>query len=181
MVTKPMTNTVELARELAQNGIAANAAKTDSTASFPEASIKALGESGLLGLMVPKAHGGKEATIREFVDTVSEIAASCASTGMIFVMHCCATHVIKNTLGDAAAAPILRDIAAGKHLTTLACSERGTGTHFYASHSTSKKRTANICYPAKNASSPAPDTPTATSSPPRQPRTADRSPPLSTW
>ena len=139
MVTKPMTNTVELARELAQNGIATNAAKTDSTASFPEASIKALGESGLLGLMVPKAHGGKEATIREFVDTVSEIAASCASTGMIFVMHCCATHVIKNTLDDDAAAPILRDIAAGKHLTTLACSERGTGTHFYASHSTSKK------------------------------------------
>jgi alkylation response protein AidB-like acyl-CoA dehydrogenase len=59
------------------------------------------------------------------------LARADASTALCFGMHCVATAVL-----DAKATPwlvdsVLRPIAAGQHLTTLALSEAGTGSHFY--------------------------------------------------
>jgi alkylation response protein AidB-like acyl-CoA dehydrogenase len=115
--------------------IAGRAAETDASGKFPQENIKTLGDSGLLGMFVPKQHGGMEANSAEFARAAQKVGGACASTGMIFVMHNCAIYMMNKHWSDAA--EILTAAAKGKHLSTLACSERGTGANFYASFSTS--------------------------------------------
>lgn len=117
--------------------LAANARSTDREAKFPAENIKLLGEHNYLGLLVPTKLGGQAASALEFAETVQSIGCACASTGMIFVMHCCGIDMLSkhSTKSD----KILREAAAGKHLSTIACSERGTGANFYASFSKSEE------------------------------------------
>ena len=70
--------------------------------------------------------------MRGFAGVVEELAGKCASTAMIYVMHVAASQAIatSSTLGDRDS--ILRDIAAGQHLTTLAFSESGSRSQFWA-------------------------------------------------
>lgn len=109
---------------------------TDSQARFPSEGVKLLGESGLMGLLVPAEQGGMAASADQFVVAVQTISSICASTGMIFVMHCCAVETVARHSTHFLA--LLKASAEGKHLSTLACSERGTGANFYASFSTSR-------------------------------------------
>jgi alkylation response protein AidB-like acyl-CoA dehydrogenase len=69
---------------------------------------------------------------RAFAAVVEELAAADASAAMIYVMHVTGAQAIASseTLADRDA--ILRDIAAGKHLTTLALSEKGSRSQFWA-------------------------------------------------
>ena len=119
-------------REIVQSSIAPNAIETDANATFPKASIQALADSGFFGLTLPKDVGGMGQPPRVFVAIVEEIALACASTAMIYVMHIAATQGIlhSKTLGHRE--PLLRDIASGKHLTTLAFSESGSRSQFWA-------------------------------------------------
>jgi alkylation response protein AidB-like acyl-CoA dehydrogenase len=63
---------------------------------------------------------------------VERLAGACASTAMVTVMHYCATAVLE------AHGPehVRRDVAAGRHLTTLAFSEVGSRSQFWAPLST---------------------------------------------
>lgn len=124
------TAVVERAARIARDVIEKESAAVDRERKFPRAGMKALGEAGLLGLSLPKKWGGLEQGPRTFAAVAETIARACPSTGMVYVMHVCATNVI-------AAAPeanerLLRDIAAGKHVSTLAFSERGSRSHFWA-------------------------------------------------
>ncbi len=112
-----------------------NADVTDREARFPAENVKLLGERGLLGLLVPEVHGGSAADAEQFIKVVRTIASGCASTGMVFVMHSCAIDTIAKN--QPSMSQVLSDAAKGKHLSTLACSERGTGANFYASFSKS--------------------------------------------
>ncbi len=108
--------------------IAPAAAETDRAGAFPRQNIDALGAAGLLGLISAKEAGGMGLGMRAAALTVERIAQDCASTAMIVCMHYAATAVIEQ-LGrpDARAA-----IASGKHLTTLAFSEAGSRSQFWA-------------------------------------------------
>ena len=64
-----------------------NAAQVDADARFPQESIDALMQAGLMGLCVPSTAGGKEEGPRTFAAVVEELATACASTAMIYVMH----------------------------------------------------------------------------------------------
>jgi alkylation response protein AidB-like acyl-CoA dehydrogenase len=55
---------------------------------------------------------------------------------MVYVMHVSATQVIAASTSLAERDALLREIAAGRHLTTLALSERGSRSHFWAPVST---------------------------------------------
>jgi len=122
---------VERTRDIAARVIAPAAAENDRAGNWPESSIQALADAGLFGLTVSKELGGVGAGPFEFVTVVEELASACASTAMIFVMHVCGTEVIKQS-----SMPnrdlLLKDIVAGKHLTTLAFSEKGSRSHFWA-------------------------------------------------
>ena len=101
---------------------------TDRDAAFPRAAIRALGEAGLLGLTSSTEVGGMGLGLSEAAQVVERIAVACPSTAMVVTMHYCGTAVIEKFGSEA----IRRDIAAGRHLTTLAWSEAGSRSHFWA-------------------------------------------------
>ena len=111
---------------------AKHAAEVDAKGRFPEEAMAALGKEGLLGLCVPKAAGGMGASPALFCAVVEEIAAACASTAMVYVMHVTAAQPIATSTTLAGKEGLLADIAAGRHLTTLAFSEKGSRSHFWA-------------------------------------------------
>lgn len=108
--------------------IAPQALVTDQQAIFPRAAIDALGEAGLLGLTTAKEMGGMGLGLAEAAVVIEAIAAACASTAMIVTMHYAANAVLE-TFADEA---VRRQVASGKHLSTLAWSESGSRSHFWA-------------------------------------------------
>jgi len=112
--------------------IAPAASETDSAGTFPRAALDALGAAGLLGLVSAREVGGLGEGHRAAAHVVERIARSCASTAMIVCMHYAAAAVVE-AHGPMAAR---RDVAAGRALATLAFSEAGSRSHFWAPVST---------------------------------------------
>jgi alkylation response protein AidB-like acyl-CoA dehydrogenase len=120
------------AEAVARDVLAKYAADVDKTARWPAESIDALKNGGFLGLTVPTSHGGAGEGPRTFAAVVAKLAEGCASTAMIYLMHVVATQSIAAATGFGRRDPVLKDIAAGKHLSTLAFSEKGSRSHFWA-------------------------------------------------
>jgi alkylation response protein AidB-like acyl-CoA dehydrogenase len=108
--------------------ITPSAADVDSAARFPRPAIDAMSQAGLLGLISAKEIGGMGEGMRAASYVVEKIAEACGSTAMVVCMHYAATAVIEKHGTEA----IRRQIAAGKHLSTLAFSEAGSRSHFWA-------------------------------------------------
>ncbi|HEY7545281.1 MAG TPA: acyl-CoA dehydrogenase family protein [Blastocatellia bacterium] len=120
--------TASIARDVALP----SAAEVDAEARFPQESLAALARGGLLGLTVPKEFGGKGQGPRAFAAAVEELAQGCTSAAMIYVMHISAAQALIASTELARREEILRDVAAGRHLTTLAFSEKGSRSQFWA-------------------------------------------------
>src|SRR5262245_32309110 len=114
------------AETVARDVLAKHAADVDRTARWPAVSIDAIAKAGLLGLIVPASHGGAGEGPRAFSTVLSKLAEACASTGMIYLMHVCGTSVVIAAQNFPKRDAVLKDIAAGKHLSTLAFSEKGS-------------------------------------------------------
>jgi alkylation response protein AidB-like acyl-CoA dehydrogenase len=119
-----MTN--ELTRVLDEE-----ARRTDAEGKWPERSMKTLAESGLLGLTLPRESGGEGAGMRKFAEVTEQIAMHCASTAMIYLMHVCGVQVIVAS-SSPRRSELAQKIAAGKAVATLAFSEKGSRSHFWA-------------------------------------------------
>ena len=117
-------------RAVANETVAANAARVDRERVYPADNLKALGAAGALGLVVPAEHGGTGGGLVALAEACEAVGAACASTGMVFLMH----EVTAATIaigGGGRAAGLLSRLATGEVIGTLAFSERGTGAHFY--------------------------------------------------
>ncbi|HEX7151583.1 MAG TPA: acyl-CoA dehydrogenase family protein [Thermoanaerobaculia bacterium] len=123
---------LETATQLAAGIVAANAAAVDEAGTFPRQNLDALASAGLLGLCVPAQLGGGGQSMRAFAGVVEELATACPSTAMIYVMHVTAAQAIASSPTLKQRDEILREIAAGRHLTTLAFSETGSRSQFWA-------------------------------------------------
>jgi alkylation response protein AidB-like acyl-CoA dehydrogenase len=108
-----------------------HAREVDTSGRFPRESIAALG-SELLGMCVPEEYGGGGQGLRAFAAVSEALAQGCSSTAMVFVMHVSAVQAIAASPTLARKAGLLREIAAGRHLTTLALSEKGSRSQFWA-------------------------------------------------
>jgi alkylation response protein AidB-like acyl-CoA dehydrogenase len=109
--------------------IAAHHAADVDRGQFPTETLQALGAAGLLGLVSATEVGGKGCGLVAAAHVVDRLARECASTAMVVTMHYCATAVIEaHGPRETRAA-----IAGGKHLTTLAFSEVGSRSQFWAS------------------------------------------------
>ncbi|MFL6446615.1 MAG: acyl-CoA dehydrogenase family protein [Bryobacteraceae bacterium] len=122
------------AREIASRVLAPSAGENDKAGRFSSEAVESLGESGLLGLMLPVDVGGSGLGSRSFAAVVSTLAEADASVAMVYIMHILGAAVISSARSSAkeAVAPILREIGAGRHLSTLAFSEAGSRSHFWA-------------------------------------------------
>jgi alkylation response protein AidB-like acyl-CoA dehydrogenase len=112
--------------------VAPGATAVDVSGEFPRAQVDALGAAGILALTVPAEHGGAGAGLREAVEVVRELGSVCGSTAMVVTMHYAAVAAL-TAAGDK---ETLTAIAGGGHLSTLAFSERGSRSHFWAPLST---------------------------------------------
>jgi isovaleryl-CoA dehydrogenase len=125
-------------RQVIDEVVAPQAVRVDHDGAFPRAQIEALGAADLLALTVPTDFGGAGLGLREASQLVRELGAVCGSTAMVVTMHYAGVAALvaggADTAGD-----VLREIATGRHLTTLAFSEAGSRSHFWAPMSTATR------------------------------------------
>jgi isovaleryl-CoA dehydrogenase len=108
--------------------VAPRATEVDASGEFPGEQVSALDAAGLLALTVPADLGGGGAGLREAADVIRELGSVCGSTAMVVTMHYSAVAAL-TAAGDK---DTLTAIAAGPHLSTLAFSETGSRSHFWA-------------------------------------------------
>jgi isovaleryl-CoA dehydrogenase len=120
--------------------IAPNAVEVDRSGAFPRANIQALAEAGVLGILSAADIGGSGKGLRAAANTIEQLAAACGSTAMVVLMHYAATAVIEAH----GPADVRKAIAEGKHLSTLAFSEAGSRSHFWAPLSTAARVNGHV-------------------------------------
>src|SRR3989442_1116472 len=116
--------------------IAPQAAQIDEQARYPRAALDALAAAGLLGLISASEVGGRGKGLAEAVQVIERIAQDCPCTAMVLTMHYCGVALIEPFADD----EVRRDIAAGRHITTLAVSEAGSRSHIWAPTGTATDR-----------------------------------------
>ncbi len=112
--------------------VAVESETVDRDGVFPKASMDALAAAGLLGLISAREIGGLGQGPGAAALAVLRIARECGSTGMVLTMHYAGAAVIEKYGAEGTR----RDVAAGRHLSTLAFSEAGSRSHFWAPIST---------------------------------------------
>jgi alkylation response protein AidB-like acyl-CoA dehydrogenase len=137
------------ATEIAAGVLAPAARQNDKEGRFSSEAVDALGRAGLLGLMLPAELGGSGLGPRSFAAVTAALAEADASVAMVYLMHICAVATIAAAPPGAAVEPILREIAAGRHLSTLAISESGSRSHFWAPVSRARRNGAGVQLTAK--------------------------------
>ena len=123
---------LDVLRRVIDEVVAPGAASVDVDGAFPRAQLDALGAAGILALTAPASCGGGGAGLREAAVVVRELGSVCGSTAMVVAMHYSAVA----GLVAAEDKDTLVAIAGGTHLSTLAFSEAGSRSHFWAPMST---------------------------------------------
>jgi alkylation response protein AidB-like acyl-CoA dehydrogenase len=111
--------------------VAPHAAAVDAEARWPAHSMQAFADAGLMGLQVPADLGGHGQGLLALSVLTETIARACPSSALCFGMHCVGTAVIGAKATNYHKDRYLAPIAQGRHITTLALSESGSGSHFY--------------------------------------------------
>ena len=132
------------AKEVADQVLVPSAGQNDKAGRFSTEAVAALGQAGLLGLNVPTDLGGSGLGPRTFAAVTATLAEADASVAMVYLMHVCGTTTIAAARPEAVVESILQDIAAGKHLTTLAFSESGSRSHFWAPVSRARRNGTGV-------------------------------------
>jgi alkylation response protein AidB-like acyl-CoA dehydrogenase len=107
--------------------------------------MHALSKGGLLGLISALDVGGLGQGLRAAAMAVERVARECGSTAMVLSMHYAATAVIEKY----GSRSVREDIAAGRHLSTLAFSESGSRSHFWAPIGTAAAHNGSVRLEAK--------------------------------
>ncbi|MEQ8665815.1 MAG: acyl-CoA dehydrogenase family protein [Rhodospirillales bacterium] len=132
--TDDLAKVLERFSEVATTTVKEDAEATDREARWPERGIQELLTAGLAGLVVPQRYGGLGHGLLALARACETVGQECASTAICFGMHCVGSSVIAARATPHQTATYLRPISEGRHLTTLALSEPGTGAHFYYPH-----------------------------------------------
>jgi alkylation response protein AidB-like acyl-CoA dehydrogenase len=130
-----MRTYLEDLRPVVDEVVEPSAPEVDREGRFPRAAIEALAAAGLLGLVSARAVGGAGGGLRAAAEVVRELSRACGSTAMVVLMHYAAAAVIEAH----GSREIRQEIAAGRCLATLAFSEFGSRSHFWAPMSTATR------------------------------------------
>src|ERR1700751_3053029 len=125
---------VSKAREIASRVLGPSAGQNDKAGRFSSESVVSLGESRLLGLMLPVDVGGLGVGPRTFAAGIATLAEAEPSVAMVYLMNILGAATISAARPSAtqAVTPVLHEIGAGRHLSTLAFSEAGSRSHCWA-------------------------------------------------
>jgi alkylation response protein AidB-like acyl-CoA dehydrogenase len=107
--------------------------------------MDALAAAGFHGLISAREVGGMGQGPGAAALAVMRVARECGSTGMVLAMHYAGAAVIERHGSEA----VRRDVATGRHLSTLAFSEAGSRSHFWAPTSTAKAAGASVALDAE--------------------------------
>lgn len=86
---------------------------------------------------------------RTFAAVTETLAEADASVAMVYLMHALGAATIAAARPGAAVAPTLQEIGAGRHLSTLAFSEAGSRSHFWAPISRARRNGTGVSISAK--------------------------------
>jgi alkylation response protein AidB-like acyl-CoA dehydrogenase len=140
---------VSQAKDIADRVLSPAARQNDKEGRFPAEAVEPLGRAGLLGLMLPAEIGGSGLGPRTFAAVTATLAEADASAAMVYLMHACAAATIAAARPGAGVTQTLKEIAAGRHLSTLAFSEAGSRSHFWTPVSRARRNAAGVHLTAK--------------------------------
>ncbi|MDX8031366.1 acyl-CoA dehydrogenase family protein [Lentzea sp. BCCO 10_0856] len=116
----------DVARELVPL-LRAHAREVDAKAAFPVEALRALRDSGLMGLLVPREHGGMGGGVHDVAEVGRVLAHGCASTAMIWAMHSQQVDSIVAFADARLAERLLPRVAAGEVFIASVTTEPGSG------------------------------------------------------
>lgn len=116
-------------REFAQEQVKPLAAEIDKTERFPEETVAAMAEMGLLGIPFPEEYGGAGMDSLSYAQCVEELSKVCASTGVIVSAHTSLGSTPIYLFGtEEQKKKYLVPLASGQKLGAFGLTEPGAGT-----------------------------------------------------
>ncbi len=140
---------VSKAKEIADGVLSPAAGPNDKAGRFSTEAVDALARAELLGMMLPAEVGGSGLGPRTLAAVIAALAEADASVAMVYLMHVCAAATIAAARPSEGVANVVTEIAAGRHLSTLAFSEAGSRSHFWAPISRARVHGAGVRITAK--------------------------------
>jgi isovaleryl-CoA dehydrogenase len=120
-----------IAAELSTTVLATHRERVDREGTWPEASLRAMADAGLMGLHIPEHLKGHGQGLLALAVVTEELGRNCSSAAMCFGMHSVAAKVLTTKATPYHEEQFLVPIAEGRHMTSLALSEPGTGAFFF--------------------------------------------------
>ena len=127
----------DMCRNFADNELAPNAGEWDRAHRFPEATIRAMADLGLFGLVIPEKYGGSGMDYVSYAIAMEEISRGCASAGVIMSANnslYCAP--VEKFGSDQLKERLLTPVASGEKIGCFMLSEPGNGSDAGAASTT---------------------------------------------
>lgn len=131
MLTEKHRLIAESVDKIVERTVQPIAFETDQSDAFPDAALKALGEAGYLGVLLPEPHG-TGGDLLAYALLVERLAAVSPSVAWAVVVHVSASAAIASTGTDEQQAKYLSALAAGERLASFAFTEANAGADFFA-------------------------------------------------
>lgn len=128
--TTPVLTSADKALRIAHSiaaEIAVGAVERELSSAWPESELRRIGESGLLGMIVPAAHGGPDLPRAIAVEVLRILSQADSAVGQLLLSHFVLSQAISGLEHKDPAPRIYRDVLAGAQLGN-ATVERGTRT-----------------------------------------------------
>ena len=117
-----------MVQEFADSKIKPIAAQIDKNHSFPEETVKAMGDLGIMGLSIPEEYDGSGGGTISYALAIEAVSRVCASHGAILAVHVGAVNAIRFFGTEEQKKQFIPDLATGKKIACLCMTEPGAGT-----------------------------------------------------
>lgn len=116
-------------KDFAERQVRPHVMEWDESQEFPRHVFTALGELGLMGVLVPENYGGSGLGYQEYVAAIDELAQVCGSIGLSMAAHnsLCTGHILQFG-SEEQKMRWLPKLASGEHLGAWGLTEANTGS-----------------------------------------------------
>jgi alkylation response protein AidB-like acyl-CoA dehydrogenase len=128
-----------LAAELTAREVAPRAREIDEGEMFPHDALRAFGDAGLLGILVPEEFGGSGGTMLQYCIVMEEIATACGSTAATFMTQVHGMLPILLAGSAEQKKQWLAEAAVGQRITAIALTEPHAGSNVAGMRTASRR------------------------------------------